>query len=43
MLDRPHPTPAAPSADPFALAKALSGLHFIGGAYVRAAAKASRW
>ena len=36
MLDRPHPTPAAPSADPFALAKALSGLHFIGGAYVPA-------
>ena len=36
MLDRPHPTPAVPSADPFALAKALSGLHFIGGAYVPA-------
>ena len=25
MLDRPHPTPAAPSADPFALAKAQKG------------------
>ncbi|MBR0683812.1 aldehyde dehydrogenase family protein [Roseomonas eburnea] len=36
MLDRPHPTPAAPSADPFALAKALSGVHFIGGVYVPA-------
>jgi acyl-CoA reductase-like NAD-dependent aldehyde dehydrogenase len=36
MLDRPHPTPAAPTTDPFALAKALSGVHFIGGAYVPA-------
>jgi len=34
MLDRPHPTPAAPTLDPFALARALSGRHFIGGAYV---------
>ncbi len=34
MLDRPHPTPDAPSTDPFALAKALSGVHFIGGRYV---------
>jgi hypothetical protein len=34
MLDRPHPTPAAPTNDPFALAKALSGHHFIGGGYV---------
>lgn len=34
MLDRPMPTPAAPSLDPFALAKALSGHHFIGGGYV---------
>ena len=34
MLDRPHPTPAAPTTDPFALAKALSGYHFIGGGYV---------
>ena len=34
MLDRPHPTPEAPTTDPFALAKALSGLHFIGGRYV---------
>jgi acyl-CoA reductase-like NAD-dependent aldehyde dehydrogenase len=37
MLDRPHPTPAAPTLDPHALAKALSGLHFIGGRYVPAA------
>lgn len=36
MLDRPHPTPAAPTLDPFALAKALSGVHFIGGGYVPA-------
>jgi aldehyde dehydrogenase (NAD+) len=36
MLDRPHPTPAAPTLDPFALAKALSGYHFIGGGYVPA-------
>ena len=36
MLDRPHPTPAAPTTDPFALAKALSGYHFIGGGYVPA-------
>jgi acyl-CoA reductase-like NAD-dependent aldehyde dehydrogenase len=34
MLDRPHPTPAAPLLDPFALAKAMSGYHFIGGGYV---------
>ncbi len=34
MLDRPHPTPTAPSLDPFALAKALSGSHFIDGGYV---------
>jgi aldehyde dehydrogenase (NAD+) len=34
MLDRPQPTPAAPSLDPFALAKALSGFHFIDGGYV---------
>ena len=34
MLDRPHPTPADPTLDPFVLAKALSGLHFIGGGYV---------
>ncbi|MFZ4410485.1 MAG: aldehyde dehydrogenase family protein, partial [Paracraurococcus sp.] len=34
MLDRPHPTPADPTLDPFALAKALSGYHFIGGGYV---------
>ena len=36
MLDRPHPTPAAPTLDPFALARALSGYHFIGGGYVSA-------
>lgn len=36
MLDRPHPTPAAPTTDPFALAKALSGYHFINGGYVPA-------
>ena len=34
MLDRPLPTPVAPTLDPFALAKAMSGYHFIGGAYV---------
>ncbi len=37
MLDRPHPTPSAPTTDPFALARALSGHHFIGGRYVPAA------
>lgn len=36
MLDRPHPTPNAPTTDPFALAKAMSGYHFIGGGYVPA-------
>jgi len=36
MLDRPMPTPVAPCLDPFALAKALSGVHFIGGGYVPA-------
>lgn len=36
MLDRPMPTPAAPLLDPFALAKAMSGHHFIGGGYVPA-------
>jgi len=36
MLDRPHPTPEAPTNDCFALAKALSGLHFIDGRYVPA-------
>ena len=36
MLDRPHPTPAAATLDPFALAKAMSGYHFIGGGYVPA-------
>jgi len=37
MLDTPHPTPHAPTADCFALARALSGLNFIGGRYVPAA------
>lgn len=36
MLDTPLKTPEAPSADPFALAKALSGVHFIGGRFVAA-------
>ncbi|MBP0492292.1 aldehyde dehydrogenase family protein [Pararoseomonas indoligenes] len=36
MLDTPHPTPEAPTLDPFVLAKALSGQHFIGGRYVPA-------
>ena len=34
MLDRPQHTPVDPSLDPFALAKALSGFHFIDGGYV---------
>jgi len=36
MLDTPARTPEAPSADPFALATALSGVHFIGGRLVPA-------
>ncbi len=36
MLDTPARTPEAPSADPFALATALSGVHFIGGRFVPA-------
>lgn len=36
MLDTPHPTPAEPTLDCRALAKALSGQHFIGGRYVPA-------
>ncbi|WP_159999911.1 aldehyde dehydrogenase family protein [Roseomonas sp. 18066] len=36
MLDRPSPTPDAPSHDPQALARALSGLHFIGGRFAPA-------
>ena len=36
MLDRPHPTPEAPTLDQQALATALSGVHFIGGRYVPA-------
>ena len=34
MLDRPHPTPDAPTLDQQALATALSGKHFIGGRFV---------
>ncbi len=34
MLDQPHRTPAEPSLDEKALAKALSGHHFIGGRFV---------
>jgi aldehyde dehydrogenase (NAD+) len=34
MLDRPHPTPEVPTLDERALARALSGKHFIGGAFV---------
>jgi aldehyde dehydrogenase (NAD+) len=34
MLDRPHPTPEAPTLDERGLARALSGLHFIGGRFV---------
>ena len=36
MLDRPHPTPEAPTLDERALARALSGKHFIGGRFVPA-------
>jgi acyl-CoA reductase-like NAD-dependent aldehyde dehydrogenase len=36
MLDRPHTTPASPTLDERALARALSGVHFIGGAFVPA-------
>ncbi|MBV9784203.1 MAG: aldehyde dehydrogenase family protein [Acidisphaera sp.] len=36
MLDRPHPTPQEPSLDERALARALSGRHFIGGRFVPA-------
>ncbi len=36
MLDRPHPTPDAPTLDQQALATALSGVHYIGGRYVPA-------
>ena len=34
MLDRPHPTPDAPTLDERTLARALSGQHFIGGQFV---------
>ena len=34
MLDSPHRTPAEPTMDEKGLAKALSGLHFIGGRFV---------
>ena len=36
MLETPNPAPAAPTLDPFALAKAISGYHFIGGRYAPA-------
>ena len=36
MLDTPARTPEPPSTDPFALATALSGVHFIGGRFVPA-------
>lgn len=36
MLDTPLKTPEAPSTDPFTLAKALSGVHFIGGRFTPA-------
>lgn len=36
MTHSSHPTPTAPTTDPFALARALSGRHFIGGRYVPA-------
>ncbi len=36
MPDRQHPTPAQPTLDEKFLARALSGLHFIGGRYVPA-------
>ena len=36
MLDTPARTPEPPSTDPFALATALSGVHFIGGRLVPA-------
>ena len=38
MLDRPHPTPDAPTLDQQALATALSGKQFIGGRFVPARA-----
>jgi aldehyde dehydrogenase (NAD+) len=37
MLDRPHSIPDEPTLDQRALARALSGFHFIGGAFVPAA------
>lgn len=36
MLDHPNPAPEAPALDPHALAKAISGFHFIGGRYTPA-------
>jgi acyl-CoA reductase-like NAD-dependent aldehyde dehydrogenase len=36
MLDRPYTPPASPTLDERALARALSGQHFIGGAFVPA-------
>ena len=36
MLDHPNPAPDSPLLDPAALAKAISGYHFIGGRYTPA-------
>ena len=36
MLDRPHSTPGGPTLDQAALARALSGVHLIGGQFVPA-------
>ncbi len=36
MLDHPHPTPEGPTLDERALARALSGVHLIGGRFVPA-------
>lgn len=36
MLDHPNPAPGSPLLDPAALAKAISGYHFIGGRYTPA-------
>ncbi len=41
MLDRPHPTPEAPTTDCRDLARRLSGMHFVGGRYVPARSGAS--
>jgi acyl-CoA reductase-like NAD-dependent aldehyde dehydrogenase len=36
MLDHPNPAPGSPLLDPAALAKSISGYHFIGGRYTAA-------